>query len=270
MVLIFVPLATDIFQRANEEPLNPTNWTTNTSGGVYGDLAIVSNHCVGQSPFASQAGLEFYTGVTAPPDQFASVVIGAFPLNGQINIFLRTDRTVLNGFFGVLSGNGDGTASLQFARYTNGTPRFIGPFATIPAVHVGDVFQVGVIGTTLVAFYNGTQVVSFIDLDVRDTNLKSGLVGVGVFWQVTQTDTYITGFTVGTIQNGIITPALPSGTASLGSPLITPGWPLATAPAANPIAGNPATQTPDPREPVQGARLQAALLQVNEANSRLV
>jgi hypothetical protein len=34
-------------------------------------------------------------------------------------------------------------------------------------------------------------------------------------------------------------PVLPAGTQSIG--LITPGWPLASVPASNPIAGNPGT-----------------------------
>lgn len=38
-----------------------------------------------------------------------------------------------------------------------------------------------------------------------------------------------------------ITPEIPSGNASLPSPLITPGWPLASVPMSNPIANNPGT-----------------------------
>jgi len=38
-----------------------------------------------------------------------------------------------------------------------------------------------------------------------------------------------------------ITPVVPAGTASLPSALITPGWPLATVAASNPIAGSAGT-----------------------------
>jgi hypothetical protein len=68
-----------------------------------------------------------------------------------------------------------------------------------------------------------------------------------------------------------VVPVLPAGTASLGSPLITPGWPLASVPASNPIASGPnfPAQTPDPNDAVQMARQARALAQVNETNSRL-
>ena len=38
-----------------------------------------------------------------------------------------------------------------------------------------------------------------------------------------------------------LTPNIGVQPASLGSPLITPGWPLASVPASNPIANNPGT-----------------------------
>ena len=67
-----------------------------------------------------------------------------------------------------------------------------------------------------------------------------------------------------------ITPVLPLGTASLGSPLITPGWPLATVPASNPLAGAPATQTPDQTDTVQGARFQSEMVTSGHANDKLI
>lgn len=68
---------------------------------------------------------------------------------------------------------------------------------------------------------------------------------------------------------GFVVPVLPAGTVSLPSPLITPGWPLATVAASNPLAGAPASQTPDWNDKIQANRVQSAFLQAGESNSRL-
>jgi len=63
----------------------------------------------------------------------------------------------------------------------------------------------------------------------------------------------------------IITPNIGVGTTSLASPLITPGWPLASVPASNPIAGNPGT-TPGMNATDAADLLAAATQAGNQAN----
>jgi len=65
-----------------------------------------------------------------------------------------------------------------------------------------------------------------------------------------------------------ITPVIPSGTASLPMPLQTPGWPMVSAPAANPIAGAPGS-SPQPNA-VDAALIYQALVQSgNTGNSAI-
>jgi hypothetical protein len=68
----------------------------------------------------------------------------------------------------------------------------------------------------------------------------------------------------------LITPVIPAGTASLGSALITPGWPLATVPASNPLAGRFATTPPDPNETAEPALLYQAEVQSGHTSDRVV
>jgi hypothetical protein len=66
----------------------------------------------------------------------------------------------------------------------------------------------------------------------------------------------------------VLTPHIGIGTASLKSPLITPGWPLASVPASNPIAGNPGT-TPGMNTTDAADLLAAATAAGNQNNSVL-
>ena len=63
-----------------------------------------------------------------------------------------------------------------------------------------------------------------------------------------------------------ITPNVGVQPASLGSPLITPGWPLASAPLANPIANNPGT-SPTPNATDAADLLAAATQAGNQGNN---
>ena len=69
-----------------------------------------------------------------------------------------------------------------------------------------------------------------------------------------------------------VTPVIPAGTVSLPSALITPGWPLASVAASNPIAsgpGNP-SQTPDPNDAAQVARQAQALAEGGLTGDRII
>lgn len=66
----------------------------------------------------------------------------------------------------------------------------------------------------------------------------------------------------------VIVPVIPAGTVSLGSALITPGWPLASVPASNPIAGCPGT-TPGMNE-TDAADLYAAEVQSGHQGDSVV
>jgi hypothetical protein len=68
----------------------------------------------------------------------------------------------------------------------------------------------------------------------------------------------------------IITPNIGVGTASLGSALITPGWPLANVPSSNPLAGRFATTPADPDETAKAAQLYAEEVASGHTSDRVV
>jgi len=63
-----------------------------------------------------------------------------------------------------------------------------------------------------------------------------------------------------------IIPVIPAVNASLPSPLQTPGWPLASVPASNPIAGAPGT-SPTPNA-ADAALIYEAEVQSGNTGSR--
>lgn len=191
MAYTLTPLATDTFHRANEEPLNPANWTVNTGGS--GDLAVVSNACLGQT--STGGGLEFYTAVSAPANQYASLTVGTFLANSGVNnselalIIRSSTLDFTSGYILTLTGNGDGTSDIVLSIQGGSS---IGTVTGI-TVNVGDVMTAVAVGSTIAVLYNNVSVIS-----VADTTFVSGInVGLLNFLGVVQADTSATLFVVG-------------------------------------------------------------------------
>ncbi len=147
MSYILTQLASDNFNRSNEEPLNPTNWTTIPANT---DLAIVSHKCV--SGIANNAVKKLFTGVSFPNNQYLSITIGAIVSIPVIayNFFgeIRSSLGLTAGYLFSLLANGDGSASLNLSDEPN-EDNYLTYVVASPKV--GDVITIGAIGTTIFA-----------------------------------------------------------------------------------------------------------------------
>lgn len=188
-MLVFTPMFVDTFQRPNEDPLNPANWTPNSIG--VGGLSVVSNRCVGEIP--SQGGIEFYTGLPLPADQYSAGVVGAFRDQSELLLFTRSDLTCVHGY-GIYAF-GEGTQT-EFDLLNENGPIAIVFFPRL--LQPGDVILSGVFGKTIFIQVNGQTIIS-----VQDTTATvSGLPALGMAWSLTQTDTAWARFETGGISDG--------------------------------------------------------------------
>ena len=188
MGFVFTQTASDNFQRADEEPLNPANWTNNTAGE--GDLAIVSHLCVAQN--AAGGGAEFYTGVSFPENQFVKIIINGFQSgSSEIELLILSALDESRAYALALVALGDGTAELAL----ESVPGASIATKTGIVVQTGDVMALGLAGSTVYAFYNGVVVLSF----AADGSSTSGDPGLAISWSAAQTDTSVSLFSAGSI-----------------------------------------------------------------------
>jgi hypothetical protein len=178
--MILTQLALDTFQRADENPLDPTKWTQDSSH-TYLPLRIVNRKCVSQNS-GILGSLSGYTGVSWPADQYASFVI-ASPLSPLI----FTDFQV------VLRANSDASNCYAFEMDTS-NPDLIGAylysgsninpvktfFSTRGPLNTGDEFLFIATGQTFYCFQNKVLISTFIDSAVASGNTGIFLDGATV------------------------------------------------------------------------------------------
>jgi hypothetical protein len=151
MALIYTQLAEDLFQRPDEEPLDPTQWTPNDEGD--GDLAVVSEQCV---PGTLGFGNEVYTGVAIPDDQYAEAVLATWDTaTGVFGVGVQADLTEESTGAFACDANGDGTSTFSLFVSSGASPSVV-----MPDPSPGDVFRIEITGTIIRALYNGTAILS--------------------------------------------------------------------------------------------------------------
>jgi len=252
--LQYTTLFIDNFHRPDEQPLDPTKWTVSTVPGDDDDLAVVNNVCVSVAPAFD--GVEAVTGIAVPADQFLVVTIGQFLYNGgsAINLFARSTLDVQTAYYAALFNK-----QVELSVFVAGVETSLGTVA-LAAINPGDILRLEAFGSLISVLYNDVVLIS-----VTDTTIASGLPVLEVAADTVASDTTARMFATGSIVR-------PTNVVPILEPaLITPGWPLAAAPAANPIASGPnfPAQTPDPSDAGQVARQTRALAQASETNSRL-
>src|SRR5258706_1123262 len=100
------PIFRDSFRRANENPLNPTNWTTLTG---LSDLQILNNECE-PSGGSSAVGAAFCT-TSFPSDQWAEIKINHLTSsNNAAGLFVRTTPNFNSTYYLKVIGPANGTA----------------------------------------------------------------------------------------------------------------------------------------------------------------
>jgi hypothetical protein len=197
MSLTLTALASDNFQRANENPLSDGgNWTTPSYATA--SLELVSDAV--QVPGNNGAHEEQYTGVTWPNDQYCKVVLGAVvnpsAQANSINLFCRQSTSADTEYFASLTFKVLTTARVVRLGYKiNGTQTIISSNVEVNYA-TGDVWVFAVVGNTLYLYQNGTLVVSAQD---TGNNITSGEVG---FELNVGTGNSLTGLTVTSWEGG--------------------------------------------------------------------
>lgn len=191
-MLIFTQLASDNFQRANENPLSQGgNWTEPNGFYGYYPMQLLNNQCV--ASVAHGEGDANYTGVSFPNDQYAEFKIAAlgnvsegfnFPLAGFVLRWGPTQEHI--GYYFLIITNDDGSHSAEVNFGSVGVP-------TVPVtVSVGDVFRAAVIGSMLYFYKNGVLLTSGQDSTYSFGELGLDLVGPAA-------DCAITNFAAGSV-----------------------------------------------------------------------
>jgi hypothetical protein len=266
-----VQLAVDNFQRVDEFPLSQGgNWILPTGSA---DFRIVS-HAV-ECQATGLLCVEYYSGGLAwTADQYSEVIVG--PLVDANQFFGPIVRSSGNAVVGLTQYRAvaEGPLGSQCTLFVG---KLVAGIETDVAIlHVplaiGDKLRVNVVGTSVSAYINGILVPgsTFTDTAISGVGSLPGITGLAT---TLIADAQISGWSGGNmVSPAIVVPEVGPGTISSRSPLITPGWPLASVPAANPIAAGPNSpaQTSDPSDAGQVARQTRALAQANETNSRLI
>ena len=167
MANTYTQLASDTFNSANENPLNATNWTT-VSGSTA--LQIVSDAC--EASALSNLCRELYTGYNSnswPKDQFSSATVAAVTSANSpaIRLFARASSSTGANTYQLLIS----AANLTWQLLQAGTSLSSG---TIPTCSVGDTFMLAIVGTTVIALQNGTQLGT-----ATNSTITSGTPGLG-------------------------------------------------------------------------------------------
>jgi hypothetical protein len=159
-------LASDNFQRANENPLsNSGKWTTS-----FNEIAmqVASDLCEGGAPSANSASV--WTGISWPNDQYSEITIGGIGASANIAPLVRGSASVQSYYFAAVIGLG--STDIVLEKFVAGTPTLI---AFTPAtVNSGDVIRLEVQGTSLTVKQNGVVVLG----PVTDSDVASGSAGI--------------------------------------------------------------------------------------------
>lgn len=196
----FTPVFTDSFNRANENPLNATNWAAPVPADP---LQIIGDKCCAVS---ASAFLGIQTPIaTLPSDQYTKYHFAAGDNDpsgfSYVGIYLRNDTvaaglTPTNGFSVICIPNG-GANVLAVDAYVSGvqTKIFSGAI-TLPAIPFD--FAAGAIGNTLYVFVNGVESSSY-DISTYSGSITAKNSALLISYDSTPTDTSVTNFEAGSL-----------------------------------------------------------------------
>jgi hypothetical protein len=165
-------LATDDFNRADAGL--GANWTTVTGA----DQPDIESQLVVEGTLGGAAARALYTALTFPNDQYASikVVTAATSTARAVGVILRGVTSALTHYELQVLGPLGATTTISLFRFNSGTPTQLATTGASYTVASGDILKLRVIGSTLTAFLNGTQVFSYVD----GSPISSGTPGIFV------------------------------------------------------------------------------------------
>jgi hypothetical protein len=189
MSITLTPLASDNFQRANENPLAHPPWNRDSFGDA--GLKIASDIC--EATTTTVICAELYTGQTLPSNQFASFTLASTPHTGssasaQVGIRMTDNGSSFDSLPGyvlkVFSTSGPG----GWALFSGGTSILTGS----QNAAANDIWTVAAISTTLYVLQNSTQVGT-----TTDSTYSSGIAALASFASNTIPDVQYSGFACG-------------------------------------------------------------------------
>jgi hypothetical protein len=187
-------LGGDTGVRANENPINPANWTTFLGLAPF---QVLSDVIQGTSGALVNGSL--FTGVALPPNQFAQVTVDNLANGGEFDLLLRADLALQNFYDLFFVDNGGGTAQFELlviaAQNTESVtlvPSTIIPFPP------GSVISASIVNSQIIVSVNGVTIASVVD-----PTIASG--SVGILSDVTNIgDVQLSNFSVGEQSGGTI------------------------------------------------------------------
>ena len=171
-------LASDIFDRANENPLAHGVWTTCSSEVAF---QIVSNVATPTSTASTDDG-SFYSGIAWPADQFSRAKLTVNSTAGAgagVGLKVRQASGALTCYRLIVDHAALNNVTIE--RFVAGVATTVTGYPRTQAWTDGDTWELDVVGTTLRVCRNGVQV----GADATDTNIATGSPGIGLSTTVT-------------------------------------------------------------------------------------
>lgn len=183
---IVTTLFIDNFTRANENPLNPANYTSLGSLPLgLKNLQVLSDQCVGTQ--AGALSIEYYSGASISADQFSQIMIGENIGSGNSYVAMVRFRNLVGQWAYIATATSTGIALSTLGGDALG--------AWIGTVPPNSVMRLAITGFTLTVTLN--QVVVLVVADGAHPLLSFGFPGFGVESPTAIGDASITNFQCG-------------------------------------------------------------------------
>src|SRR5208283_2074090 len=192
---MFIQLISDNFQRANENPLNPAAWSKLIPypPEYVAPLQIINQQCVSTVVSDTVVGVEQYSGIQWPNNQWAEIQIGA--LADVVNVWMRTDVIDQTTGYSLEINGISGYYHFDLLDCVTSTLIWSHDFlGLIPTT--GDRVRLAFFGTTWTVYLNGT-----ILQTGTNTSTASGTVLLMIIPNTSVTDTSVMEFLGGEITN---------------------------------------------------------------------
>jgi hypothetical protein len=184
----FNTLYSNTFTGANQNPIDPTNWTVLNSQ----PLQVLSAECVAVD-LADNIGAEFFSGaVDFTKDQWLQFTIAGLAFASSILAALRYNAGTGTSYLITISNPG-GAGNVHITlRGPNGALIVEVLNLTITA---GDVFFFSAVGSTFTVTHNGSTIISQTDTQADN----DGTLFLSLFPNASLTDAAITNFSAGSV-----------------------------------------------------------------------
>lgn len=151
MSFILSEIARDTFHHADQNPIDPTHWTTLIG---FANLQIASNLCI--SADLNNDAAAAYTGASFPDDQYAAITLDQLA-NGILYAICRTNADNTTGY--VVSAIGPfGLTTDNLVLFDEADSENVIGTATV-TLAPSDIVVCGAIGSTIFVMHNGVVVI---------------------------------------------------------------------------------------------------------------